>query len=54
MSKRRIAEHIGLILFLIGGAGMDGDNVLIPAVMVLIGLAILYVSAKREYPYTDR
>ena len=48
---RKIAEYIGFVMFLIGGAGMDSDKVFIPAVMVLSGLAILYIFAKRDYPH---
>lgn len=47
-------EYIGFALFLIGGAGMDSESILIPAIMVLVGLTILYLSAKREYPHESR
>ena len=48
---RKIAEYIGFVMFLIGGAGMNSKSVFIPVIMALAGLAILYISAKREYPH---
>jgi hypothetical protein len=41
-------EYIGILLFFIGASGMDNKNVAVPAVMVLIGLAILTVTAIKE------
>lgn len=41
-------QYIGYLMFVIGAAGMDSPNMVVPAVMVLSGLGILAVSALRE------
>lgn len=38
-------QKLGFLLFMIGAGGMDSNNQLVPAVMVLLGLAILAISA---------
>ena len=37
--------YIGFLMFLLGAGGMDSPNQIVPAVMVLLGLAILAISA---------
>ena len=37
--------YIGFLMFVIGAAGMDSQNQIVPAVMVLLGLVILAISA---------
>ena len=37
--------YIGFLMFVIGAAGIDSQNQIVPAVMVLLGLAILAISA---------
>lgn len=39
---------IGILLFLLGGAGMDSPNRTVPVIMVLIGLAFLGIAAIKE------
>ena len=55
----KLMSKIGFLLFLLGAGGMDSQNQIVPAAMVLLGLAILAISAfveRREnrYEYTDR
>lgn len=40
--------YAGFLMFLIGGAGMDNGNQIIPAVLALIGVALLYLDYKLE------
>ena len=37
--------YLGFVLLLLGAGGMDSQNQIVPAVMVLLGLAILAISA---------
>ena len=41
----KLISKIGFLLFLLGAGGMDSQNQIVPAVMVLLGLAILAISA---------
>ena len=41
-------QAVGFILFLFGCAGMDNTDMVVPAVMVLVGLIILKLAAVRE------
>ncbi|MBQ7925920.1 MAG: hypothetical protein IJ335_06450 [Lachnospiraceae bacterium] len=36
----------GLMMFFIGASAMDSDPVLVPAVMTIVGLALMAVSAR--------
>lgn len=40
-------QEIGFIALLIGGCGMDSNSI-VPAIMVIAGLTIIYMSAKNE------
>ena len=40
--------YAGFLMFLIGGAGMDSEVQIIPAVLALIGAAILYLDYRLE------
>ena len=39
--------YIGFVMFLIGGAAMD-SNQIVAAVLTLAGLALVYVDSKQE------
>ena len=41
-------SKLGFLLFIIGAAGMDSPNVIIPVIMVLTGLAIIGMTAIKE------
>lgn len=41
-------QKLGFILFLLGAGGMDSPNMAVPAVMVLVGLAMVGISALKE------
>jgi len=43
-----VNEKIGFLALMLGGAGMDGPNKLIPALLVLIGLAVIGLSVLKE------
>lgn len=40
-------SKIGFVLFLIGGAGLEGEQMLTSAIMFLIGLFILWTESKK-------
>lgn len=44
----RFIEGIGLVMFLIGAAGMDSESQLIPAVMALVGLGVFYLCSRLD------
>ena len=41
-------SKLGFLLFIIGAAGMDSPNVVVPAIMVLSGLVIIGITAIKE------
>ena len=41
-------SKLGFLLFIIGAAGMDSPNVIIPVIMVLAGLAIMGITVLKE------
>ena len=41
-------QKMGFLLFMIGSAGMDSQNVTVPTTMVLMGLSIIGVTALLE------
>lgn len=41
-------SKIGFVLFLIGGAGLEGEQMLTSAIMFLIGLFILWTESKKN------
>ena len=41
-------DKLGFLLFILGAAGMDSPNRLVPAIMVLVGLAIVGITALKE------
>lgn len=45
---KEVIGGIGFVLFLLGAAGMDSPNVIVPALMAFTGLAIIALSAFRE------
>ena len=44
----KLTSKLGFLLFMIGAGGMDSHNQLVPAAMVLIGLAIIGITALKE------
>jgi hypothetical protein len=44
---KKVFSAIGLLFFLLGLGGMDG-NVLISSIMALLGLALMYFTTKGE------
>ena len=47
-------SKIGFVLFLIGGAGLDGEQMLASAIISLIGLFILCTESKKIDVPTDQ
>ena len=41
-------SYMGFLLFILGAAGMDSPNRIVPAIMVLVGLAIIGITALKE------
>lgn len=41
-------SKIGFVLFLIGGTGLEGEQMLTSAIMFLIGLFILWTESKKN------
>lgn len=50
MKIENIFTCIGLILFVIGGSGLDSEQMLLPVVMCIAGLLLLYVTTKESRP----
>ena len=44
--------YIGFLLFLLGAGGMDSPNRLVPAIMVLVGLALVGIEAIKEKSFS--
>ena len=44
----KLISKLGFLLLIIGCAGIESENMLIPASMVLIGLAIIGITALKE------
>lgn len=44
----RFIEGTGLVMFLIGAAGMDSESQLIPAVMALAGLGVFCLCTRLD------
>lgn len=44
----KLISKIGFLLFLLGAGGMDSQNQIVPAAMVLIGLALIAINAIKE------
>lgn len=40
--------NLGVLLFMIGGAAMDSSDRTVPVIMVLVGLAIMGITAIKE------
>ena len=46
---RKVLSKLGFLLLMIGCSGMDSPNVIVPAIMVLSGLAIMGITAYKEF-----
>lgn len=44
----KVISYIGFILFLLGAGGMDSPSIVAPAIMFLIGFALIAISAAAE------
>lgn len=38
----------GFLIFILGASGMDSENIVIPAVMAVIGVVVLLVSSRLD------
>ena len=47
---RRFLEYLGFVLMLVGVAGVDGEDYILAIIFSVLGLAILYTSAKENIP----
>ena len=47
---RRFLEYLGFVLMLVGVAGVDGEDYILAIIFSVLGLAILYASAKENIP----
>ena len=45
--------YLGFILFLIGAGGVDSENMIIPAVMVLVGLGLIALNYLKEKSFAQ-
>ena len=45
-------SYIGFLLFMLGAGGMDSPNRLVPAIMILVGLALIGIHAIKENSFT--
>lgn len=44
--------HIGFALFVLGCAGIESEDMIIPAVMVLGGLALIFINYIKEKSFS--
>lgn len=44
----KVVEAISLAVFMIGAASMDSESQLIPAVMTIVGGAVLYLALRND------
>lgn len=49
-NMRRILEYLGFVLMFVGVAGLDGEDYILSIIFSVLGLAILYTSAKENIP----
>ena len=47
---KRFLEYLGFVLMLVGVAGVDGEDYIFSIIFSVLGLAILYTSAKENIP----
>ena len=41
-------QKLGILLMVLGAAGMDSPNLIVPSIMVLVGLAIIKITTLKE------
>ena len=45
-------DKLGFLLLMIGCAGIESENMMIPAIMVLLGLALIVITVIKEKSFT--
>ena len=45
-------DKLGFVLLMIGCAGIESENMMIPAVMVLLGLALIGITVIKEKSFS--
>lgn len=48
-----LGASLGVILLIVGGAGMDSENLVIPAGILIVGLVLLMITAKEITKWED-
>ena len=48
-----LGASLGVILLIIGGAGMDSENLVIPASLLIVGLVLIMITAKEITKWED-
>ena len=48
-----LGASLGVILLIIGGAGMDSENLVIPACILIVGLVLIMITAKEITKWED-
>ena len=48
MKKRKMLGKIGFISLMLGCAGIESENMIVPAVMVLLGLGFIAIEYLKE------
>lgn len=48
-----IGTSVGIVLLVLGAAGMDSENMVPPGLMLLVGLLLIFVTAKEEAKWED-
>lgn len=48
-----LGASLGVILLIIGGAGMDSENLVIPAGLLIVGLVLIMITAKEITKWED-
>ena len=44
-----ILEGAGVLMVLLGAAGADSQSIVIPAMMMVIGMALMYIGHRNEW-----
>ena len=47
-------DKLGFMFLMLGCAGMDGSNMVLSGIMVLVGLALIVITAKKEKSFTQQ
>lgn len=50
----KVLGGIGFVLFMIGACGMDSESIVVPASMLLFGLALAFIASRNEKQHDNK